>query len=155
MDLIIDNKLENKSNINNEINSFINELQNSLEKDNNFQTTLTNEFYNTIPLASKYKNELENIIDDCMKNMSYDREFFYFDYDKKDNIYYLDYYSDGKIERIEMTKQDIEDSQLEKGWFYAWYNEEQIVEANSLKEGIKSNVELELDTLEFNNRKNK
>ena len=70
-------------------------------------------------------------------------------------MYYLDYYSDGQVERIEIPKQDIKESKLERGWFYAWYDKEQIVEANSIKEGIKSNVELELDTLEFNNRKNK
>ena len=85
--------------------------------------------------------------------MSYEKDFFYFDYDKKENKYYLDYYSDGKIERIEIPEQEIEESKLEKGWFYAWYDNEQIVEANSIKEGIKSNIETELEDIDFNKKK--
>ena len=154
MELTIDNKIDNNTKIDNEVNLFIKELNKALgEKE--FSTTIEKEFYNEMPLATKYKNELENIVDDCMINMSYEKEFFYFDYDEKEDLYYLDYYSDGQVERTEIPKQGIKESKLERGWFYAWYDKEQIVEANSIKEGIKSNVELELDTLEFNNRKNK
>ena len=81
--------------------------------------------------------QIEDIINKYFEEMSYEQDFFYFDYDKKENKYYLDYYSDGKIERIEIPEQEIEESKLEKGWFYAWYDNEQIVEANSIKEGIK------------------
>jgi hypothetical protein len=149
MDLTIDNKVETKNKIDNEVNSFINELGKSLEKNIDFQTTITNEIYNEIPLATKYKEQLQNIVDECMKDMSYEDDFFYFDYDKKGKTYYLDYYSDGDLNRIEMTKEDVKGSNLEEGWFYDWYDDEQIVEANSsIKEGIKIDVESKLKELD-------
>lgn len=147
MNLTIDNKLESKSVINNEVDSFIKELGKSLEKNQDFQSTIESEVLRDIPLATKYKNQIEDIINKYFEEMSYEQDFFYFDYDKKENKYYLDYYSDGKIERIEIPEQEIEESKLEKGWFYAWYDNEQIVEANSIKEGIKSNIETELDIM--------
>ena len=153
MNLTIDNKLESKSVINNEVDSFIKELGKSLEKNQDFQSTIESEVLRDIPLATKYKNQIEDIINKYFEEMSYEQDFFYFDYDKKENKYYLDYYSDGKIERIEITEQEIEESKLEKGWFYAWYDNEQIVEANSIKEGIKSNIETELDIMNFNEKK--
>lgn len=153
MNLTIDNKLESKSRINNEVDSFIKELDKSLEKNQDFQSTIESEVLRDIPLATKYKNQIEDIINKYFEEMSYEQDFFYFDYDKKENKYYLDYYSDGKIERIEIPEQEIKDSKLEKGWFYAWYDNEQIVEANSIKEGIKSNIETELDIMNFNEKK--
>lgn len=153
MNLTIDNKLESKSVINNEVDSFIKELGKSLEKNQDFQSTIESEVLRDIPLATKYKNQIEDIINKYFEEMSYEQDFFYFDYDKKENKYYLYYYSDGKIERIEIPEQEIEESKLEKGWFYAWYDNEQIVEANSIKEGIKSNIETELDIINFNEKK--
>ena len=153
MNLTIDNKLESKSVINNEVDSFIKELGKSLEKNQDFQSTIESEVLRDIPLATKYKNQIEDVINKCFEDMSYEKDFFYFDYDKKENKYYLDYYSEGKIERIEIPEQEIEESKLEKGWFYAWYDNEQIVEANSIKEGIKSNIETELDIMNFNEKK--
>ncbi len=153
MNLTIDNKLESKSVINNEVDSFIKELGKSLEKNQDFQSTIESEVLRDIPLATKYKNQIEDIINKYFEEMSYEQDFFYFDYDKKENKYYLDYYSEGKIERIEIPEQEIEESKLEKGWFYAWYDNEQIVEANSIKEGIKSNIETELDIMNFNEKK--
>ena len=153
MNLTIDNKLESKSVINNEVDSFIKELGKSLEKNQDFQSTIESEVLRDIPLATKYKNQIEDIINKYFEEMSYEQDFFYFDYDKKENKYYLDYYSDGKIERIEIPEQEIEESKLEKGWFYAWYDNEQIVEANSIKEGIKSKIETELDIMNFNEKK--
>lgn len=153
MNLTIDNKLESKSVINNEVDSFIKELGKSLEKNQDFQSTIESEVLRDIPLATKYKNQIEDIINKYFEEMSYEQDFFYFDYDKKENKYYLYYYSDGKIERIEIPEQEIEESKLEKGWFYAWYDNEQIVEANSIKEGIKSNIETELDIMNFNEKK--
>ena len=153
MNLTIDNKLESKSVINNEVDSFIKELGKSLEKNQDFQSTIESEVLRDVPLATKYKNQIEDIINKYFEEMSYEQDFFYFDYDKKENKYYLDYYSDGKIERIEIPEQEIEESKLEKGWFYAWYDNEQIVEANSIKEGIKSNIETELDIMNFNEKK--
>ena len=125
----------------------------SLKKNQDFQSTIESEVLRDIPLATKYKNQIEDIINKYFEEMSYEQDFFYFDYDKKENKYYLDYYSDGKIERIEIPEQEIEESKLEKGWFYAWYDNEQIVEANSIKEGIKSNIETELDIMNFNEKK--
>ena len=153
MNLTIDNKLESKSVINNEVDSFIKELGKSLEKNQDFQSTIESEVLRDIPLATKYKNQIEDIINKYFEEMSYEQDFFYFDYDKKENKYYLDYYSEGKIERIEIPEQEIEESKLEKGWFYAWYDNEQIVEANYMKEGIKSDIETELEDIDFNKKK--
>ena len=153
MNLTIDNKLESKSVINNEVDSFIKELGKSLEKNQDFQSTIESEVLRDIPLATKYKNQIEDVINKCFEDMSYEKDFFYFDYDKKENKYYLDYYSEGKIERIEIPEQEIEESKLEKGWFYAWYDNEQIVEANYMKEGIKSDIETELEDIDFNKKK--
>ena len=153
MNLTVDNKLENKSRIKNEVDSFIEELNKSLEKNQDFQSTIESEVLRDIPLATKYKNQIKDVINKYFEEMSYEQDFFYFDYDKKENKYYLDYYSEGKIERIEIPEQEIEESKLEKGWFYAWYDNEQIVEANSIKEGIKSNIETELDIMNFNEKK--
>ena len=153
MNLTVDNKLENKSAINSEVDSFIKELDKSLKKNQDFQTTIESEVLRDIPLATKYKNQIEDVINKCFEDMSYEKDFFYFDYDKKENKYYLDYYSEGKIERIEIPEQEIEESKLEKGWFYAWYDNEQIVEANYMKEGIKSDIETKLEDIDFNKKK--
>ena len=79
----------NKSNENTEITDFINELDTFLKNENlelnkeNFNT-LYKEIYNEIPLASTYRNELKNIVDECMDKLSYDRDFIYFNYDKQE-----------------------------------------------------------------------
>jgi hypothetical protein len=154
MDLTVDNKIENKNKVDNEINSFINELGKSLEKNTDFQTTFANEVFDEMPLAKKYKNQLEDIINKCFEEMSYEDDFFYFDYDSKGETYYLDYYSDGVITREEIPENEVKDSNLEKGWFYDWYDDDRIVEANSsIKEGIKISIDSELDLLDFNKNK--
>jgi hypothetical protein len=148
MDLTIDNKVETKNKVDNEVSSFINELGKSLEKNADFQTTITNEIYEEIPLATKYKEQLQNIVDECMKDMSYERNFCYFDYDKKGNSYFLDYYSDGNIERVPITKEEMEESKLEKGMFFSWRDDGHIVESDGIKEGTKIDVESKLKELD-------
>ena len=44
--------------------------------------------YQEIPLASKYKDKIENLVNKYMTELSYDRQFFYFDYDKNEDKFY-------------------------------------------------------------------
>ena len=144
----------NKSNENTEITDFINELDTFLKNENlelnkeNFNT-LYNELYNEIPLASTYRNELTNLIDECMDKLSYDRDFIYFNYDKQEKNYYLDYYSEGNITREKMSLEDIKGTNLKDGTFWEIYDEGHIVESEYIKDNIKTSVESELEMLEL------
>ena len=64
MDLAIENEVTTKNKANDEIKLFINELSKTLEENRNidFETTFENEIYNDIPLASKYKDQFKDII---------------------------------------------------------------------------------------------
>ena len=154
MDLTIDKTVGNKLKTNDEIKMFTKELNEFLENNhsNSFNTTICNEIYQEIPLASKYKDKIENLVNKYMTELSYDRQFFYFDYDKNEDKFYLDYYYDaGKKERIEVLKDEIEG--FEKGNFYYIFDDERFVRTESLQENIKINVESDLESMEFKNNK--
>lgn len=149
MELSINNKLENKNETNNEVNSFLNELKESLEKNNKFSTSIANEICKENPLAIKYKEQLEEIINKCFEEMSYEKDFCYFDYDPKEKIYYLDHYTKGDVYRTEYTE-----NELGVGSFWRPYeNSNRIVEAPYMGDGIKSNVESELFSIDLENKK--
>lgn len=116
MELQISNKIENKRKGNEEINLFQKELEKSLNK-NEFSSTIEKDFYNSIPLAKELKSKLKNVINECMKNMSYERDFYYFDFDNNKNKYYLNYCSDGKIRKIEISKKEVMEANLHKRIF--------------------------------------
>ena len=105
----------NKRNENNEISSFIKELENAL-KNNHLENTqeknimnkgLYDEVLKEIELAPKYKSKLNGIIKECMKNESYENEFWYIDYDKTKNTYSMDYYIDGQVTKTPLTSQEV------------------------------------------------
>lgn len=152
MDLTINNKISNNNEKSNEVDDFMKELKNVLEKKDKNLSYFYNEVYNELPLATKYKEQLPKIILECMKDMSYDKDFFYFDYDNQKNEYYLEYYSEGEIEKFPLTKKDVEDSTFEIGTFWRPYGDGMVRKADYMGEGIKSNVEYELDILDFNEK---
>lgn len=61
IDLGIDNEINQNSETKDEIGEFIKELQNSLTKEE-FTTTLNMEILNEITLATKYKEQLDDIV---------------------------------------------------------------------------------------------
>ena len=153
MDLTIDNEITKNIIANDEASNFMKELTNTLEKSNSFVPNLYNEVFNEIPLASKYENELNSILDECLEEQSYEKEFFYFDYDKNRKSYYLDHYYDGNIERTILSKKEAKGTKYQIGMFYAEYDEEHLVEADYLKDGIKIDVESKLELLDFKKSK--
>lgn len=154
MDLAIENEVTTKNKANDEIKLFINELSKTLEENRNidFETTFENEIYNDIPLASKYKDQLKDIINQSFEKMSYDKAFFYFDYDKIENKYYLDYYNEGDITRTEFTKKEYKELGMKIGTFWRPYGKNGLREADYMGEGIKIDIESELDIMDFNNK---
>lgn len=149
MDLTIDNTINQRNRTKDEINNFTEELKEAikLEQNNLGTKSIYKEIYKEMPLASKYTKELKEIIDKCMENLSYENDFFYFDYDKKQNKYFLDYYCDGKIKKIEISKEDAKADDLKEGMFYDQYAGKGIVETEFYKDYVKSNVDSELNML--------
>lgn len=90
-----------------------------------------------------------------MIEYSYDNEFVYVSYDKRANKYYMDLY-DGEITRIETSKEEIKESNLNTNSFYfPIRNGEYLVEKDYIKEKIKKLVEDKLEDIEnVNNRRN-
>ena len=159
MDIFLNNEISKKVEKNNtDINQFINELQKSLNNTKNhlyYDNELYNEIYNELALAPKYKNQLEDIINNSMIEYSYDNEFVYVSYDKRANKYYMGLY-DGEITRIETSKEEIKESNLNTNSFYfPIRNGEYLVEKDYIKEKIKKLVEDKLEDIEnVNNRRN-
>ena len=83
IDLDIDNEINQNNQTKDEIGEFVKELQNSLTKEN-FTTTLNMEILSEMTLATKYKEQLDEIVNKCMEELSYEYDFFYNDYDKKE-----------------------------------------------------------------------
>lgn len=66
IDLGIDNEINQNNETKDEIGEFIKELQNSLTKEE-FTTTLNMEILNEITLATKYKEQLDDIVNKYME----------------------------------------------------------------------------------------
>ncbi len=66
IDLGIDNEINQNNETKDEIGEFIKELQNSLTKEE-FITTLNMEILNEITLATKYKEQLDDIVNKYME----------------------------------------------------------------------------------------
>jgi hypothetical protein len=152
MDLPLDNEINQNITKENEINDFMEELKNALESNECRTATINDEILNEIDLAVQYKNNLNNIIDKCMENLSYDYDFLYCDYDKTKQSYFLDYYYDGEIAREYLTTAEMKEMNLQKGTFWRPYEEDSIVMDEDLKDNIKINVESELELLDWNNK---
>ena len=164
MDLILDNEISKNKTVDTDVNSFVKELKNSLtkeelnntlEKEKPFDTVIANKIYSENSIAVKYKDQLEDIIEECFENMSYEKDFYYFDYDKENDVYYLDEYSKGEITRTEYTKEEFEDSVYTLGSFWRPYGDTGVVEAKYMGDGITLDVNSELDMLDWKNSKEK
>lgn len=153
MNLDLNNKVENKNKDNTEVNTFIEELNNSLKKENRYSTIIANEIYNNNPLAIKYKDKFEDIVNECMRTLSYESNFYYFDYDKINNIYYLDRYTKGEVDRAEYTEKEFKDENFKLGSFWGPYEKDKIVEANYFKNAVAVEVDMKLHELEAKNKK--
>ena len=107
IDLDIDNEIYQNNETKDEIGEFVKELKNSLTKEN-FTTTLNMEILSEMTLATKYKEQLDDIVNKCMEELSYEYDFLYFDYDKNEKSYFIDGYSEGNITRNKMSDKDLE-----------------------------------------------
>lgn len=158
MDRILNNEISTRSKeVDNSINEFINELNNALDDPKNKITidkSFYNEVYNDIELAPKYKNQLEDVIKKCMLDYSYDSDFIYVNYDSKSKKYYMDIY-DGDVTKVNVTKEDLEESNIKVGNFYYQMNNfKYFEEYKNLKEQLKKQIEFELEKLENKRRIN-
>lgn len=158
MDRILNNEISTRSKeVDNSINEFINELKNALDDPKNKITidkSFYNEVYNDIELAPKYKNQLEDVIKKCMLDYSYDSDFIYVNYDSKSKKYYMDIY-DGDVTKVNVTKEDLEESNIKVGNFYYQMNNfKYFEEYKNLKEQLKKQIEFELEKLENKRRIN-
>lgn len=155
MDLTLNNEICKDKTICTEVDSFIKELQNSLNLENNRTPQLYNDIIKDNLLISNNLNKINSIINKAMEELSYEDDFLYFDYDKNEKTYYLDYYSEGNITRIKMTPKDLKYTHFKKGTFWEKYDEDNLVEANYLKDYVQNNVEIEMESIVDKNIKNK
>ena len=154
IDLGIDNKINQNNETKDEIGELVKELQNSLTKEE-FTTTLNMEILNEITLATKYKEQLDDIINKYMEELSYEYDFLYFDYDKKEESYYFDLYLDGERTREYLSKDDAKGMESKNGTLWRIWDEDSIFESEDLKDNIKINVECEIDMLDWKSKNGK
>lgn len=148
MDLILNNKIDKDNTVNNQVEDFIKELQNSLTKESYNTETLNNEILAESDLAIKYEDVLNDIVEKNMKELSYECNFVYFDYDQKENSYFFDIYSEGNVTREYLSSEEAKEMQYTKGTFWRIWNEDNIIESDDLKNNIKFNTEYDLQSLE-------
>lgn len=157
MELNINNEITNKKQEDTEITNFINELSSTLEKKQELKSNngLYNDILENVELAPKFRNMLQSVIDKCLEDLSYERDFFYFDYDKISKEYCLKYYWNGGNTICDnLTQEDIERYKNKGITFYEPINEEgTIVESDTLKDWMKCEVESALLDLDIKNRK--
>lgn len=154
IDLGIDNEINQNNETKDEIGEFVKELQNSLTKEE-FTTTLNMEILNEITLATKYKEQLDDIVNKYMEELSYEYDFIYFDYDKKEESYYFDLYLDGERTREYLSKDDAKGMESKNGTLWHIWDEDSIFESEDLKDNIKINVECEIDMLDWKSKNGK
>lgn len=154
IDLGIDNEINQNNETKDEIGEFIKELQNSLTKEK-FTTTLNMEILNEITLATKCKEQLDDIVNKYMEELSYEYDFLYFDYDKKEESYYFDLYLDGERTREYLSKDDAKGMESKNGTLWRIWDEDSIFESEDLKDNIKINVECEIDMLDWKSKNGK
>jgi hypothetical protein len=90
-----------------------------------------------------------------MLDYSYDTEFVYVNYDEKTKKYYADIY-DGDVTKVNMTKKELEDSDIKVGTFYSILNDgDYLEEKEYIKDNIKYKIEYELNKLEKSKNRRK
>jgi hypothetical protein len=159
MELSINNEITNKKEDGVEINDFINELTSTLEKKKEINTNsnLYNEILEDVELAPKYQDRIQSIINKCLKDMSYERDFLYFDYDRRRKEYCLKYYWNGDNTICDkLTKEDIGRFKKKGITFYEPVDDKDTIgESDSLKDWIKCEVQSKLLDLDMENRNSK
>lgn len=157
MELNLNKEITNKTQEDTEITNFINELNSTLEKKQELKSNncLYNDIIENVELAPKFRNMLQSVIDKCLEDLSYERDFFYFDYDKIAKEYCLKYYWNGSnIICDNLTQEDIERYKNKGITFYEPINDDgTIVESDTLKDWMKCEVESALLDLDIKNRK--
>ena len=148
MDLILNNKINKDNTMNNQVENFIKEHQNSLTKESYNTETISNEILAESDLAIKYEDRLSSIVEKYMKELSYECNFVYFDYNQKENSYFFDIYSEGNVTRKYLSSEEAKEVQYTKGTFWRIWNEDNIIESDDLKDNIKFNTEYDLQSLE-------
>ena len=153
LDIEPNNRIENI-----EAKEFMQELENTLSNNQRVNlkdgyTTLYDEVLNEIDIALKYKGKLNSIIKECMKKESYENDFWYIDYDKDKNTYYMDLYSDGECQNFPITIQDIQNYNYKVGMTYWAFEDGRMLEEDAIKDSIKIDVDSALADLERNNKK--
>ena len=148
----------NKTNDKSEITEFMNQLENALNSNNltnskEIYTTIYDEVLEEIDLAQKYESKLNSIIKECMKNESYENDFWYINYDKSKDTYSMDLYSEGTCQNFPITYKDIQDYNYKIGMTYWAFDDDRMQEAEELKDSIKIDVDSELADLERENNK--
>ena len=155
MDLTLNNDVNNNNSISNITEDFMKELQDALDRNQDKsinEKNLYDEIYEEIDLAKKYEKELNTIINECLENESYNRDLLYVNYDKNKNTYFMDYYSEGEMQRTELTKQEIQDYNYKVGSIYTIVGNNRLLEDNDVKKSIKLDIEDELDSLDLKNK---
>lgn len=155
MDLNITNEISDKKQNNNEVADFINDLNTALNKKNTLNNNnLFNEILEEVELASKYKSKLQSAINKCLKDMSYERDFYYFDYDTRTQKYFLDYYCEGQRERFDLSNEEIKEYQKYGNTFYEPSERKtgHMIESDNLKDWMKYEVQSNLLNLDIKNR---
>lgn len=143
---------------NNEITEFMKELENSLEdkKLNNkieAYSTIYDEVLNEVEYAHKYKGKLNKIITECMKEESYEGDFWYINYDKTKNAYSMELYRDGERQKFSITAQDVKKYNYKVGMTYWFFEDGTMLEEDAIKDSIKIDVDSAIADLEREKRK--
>lgn len=155
----LDRTLPKSKNLDKEVNEFTNELSKSLNKDKNKkkkkeiklkrEPTIYEDLLANDPLAKKFKSKLKEIIKGILIEYSYKSDFYYLE-QKKDK-YYLVYCNEENFDKYEVKPEDIKKYGYTVGMFY-----EEIPEGfveSSVKEGIKSDVQMWLYGLDTEKKK--
>lgn len=151
----LDKTLPKNKKADKEINEFTNELSKSLKKDKNKEKkkelklkrepTIYEDLLANDPLAKKYKKDLKEIIEGILIEYSYQRDFYYLE-QRKDK-YYLVYCNEENFDEYEVKPEDIKKYGYTVGMFY-----EEVPKGfveSSVKEGIKSDVQMWLSGLDM------
>ena len=159
MELDLNNNINNKRQENKEITDFINELSSTLERKQELVTynNLYNEILKDVELALKYKNRLSGVISKCLENLSYERDFFYFDYDKRRNEYCLKYYwNGGNTICDKLNEEDIKEFKRSGYTFFEPFDENGTIrESDTLKDWMKCEVKSALLDFEIKKQESK
>lgn len=159
MELNLNNEIDNIQGQDSKLTEFMSELNLALERGQELESngTLYNEMIENVELAPKYAKELQNTIDKCLNNLSYENAFYYFDYDKNTEKYFLDYYNKGEKERFELTEEEIKDYKTDDVTFYRPLDDGRgyMIASESLKDWMKYEVQSALLDLDIKNRESK